>query len=372
MRSGGFFDEAGAAEKDYLGRQVLRADIGSKQATGRKSAADAAKTETEAVGLALGQYQGLLAQVNSPQAARVWMERQFSDPRLAPILGGIPPEKRAELFVIPEDPQAFAQWRDQAAVGIAKYQDMMAARARDAEAARSNQAREGLTAASQRDASQRGWAQIQLGRAAEARQAGVAQSEAGGPGQAALVARFGKPPKDYRWKDDGSAEPIPGGPADIKAGELGEKRDMTKQAITMQANTVLDTVNEARELVGITTTGVGGLLANLPATSARNLQAKLTTIKANLGFDRLQQMRDMSPTGGALGSVAVQELTSLQATIASLDQLQQPEELRAALDRIEGHYRRWLEVVGAPRRASGPQLDTTKLFSEADAIIGGK
>jgi hypothetical protein len=127
MRSGGFFDEAGAAEKDYLGRQVLRADIGSKQSTGRKNEADAAKTETEAVGLALGQYQGLLAQVNNPQAARAWVQAQYRDPRVAPILAGFGPVEKA-LADIPDDPQAFGQWRDQAAVGIAKYQDMLAAR----------------------------------------------------------------------------------------------------------------------------------------------------------------------------------------------------------------------------------------------------
>ena len=80
-------------------------------------------------------------------------------------------------------------------------------------------------------------------------------------------------------------------------------------------------------------------------TDARNLQAKLETVKANLGFDRLQQMRDNSPTGGALGAVAVQELTALQSTVASLDQLQSPPQLRNALDKIDRHYTRWLDVM---------------------------
>lgn len=61
-------------------------------------------------------------------------------------------------------------------------------------------------------------------------------------------------------------------------------------------------------------------------------------------------MREASPTGGALGAVAVQELVALQSTVASLDQMQSPAELRGALDKIEKHYNNWLKTVdGKPR-----------------------
>ena len=162
----------------------------------------------------------------------------------------------------------------------------------------------------------------------------------------AITMQNGKIPQGYRMKLDGTLEAIPGGPADIKAGAEGEKREARSAAARAQAGTVLETIDEAKNLVGLNTAGPGGWLASVPATDARNLQAKLTTIKANLGFDRLQQMREMSPTGGALGQVAVQELTALQATVASLDQLQSPAELNRALDKTARHYKRWQEIVG--------------------------
>lgn len=186
---------------------------------------------------------------------------------------------------------------------------------------------------------------------------GNAVADAGGPNQAGLTKRFGKAPPGYRWKEDGSAEAIPGGPADIKAGEAGAKAQGRKDAAALSANSVLGAVSEAKTLVGIDTTGPGSVLARVPGTDARNLQAKLDTIKANLGFDRLQQMREMSPTGGALGAVAVQELIALQSTVASLDQAQSPTELKNSLDKIERHYNKWLETVGgttATESNSGP------------------
>lgn len=166
-------------------------------------------------------------------------------------------------------------------------------------------------------------------------------------------AEFGKPPTGYRFKQDGSLEAIPGGPADIKAGELGAKAEAKKAAQLAASDSVRNTVKEAQALVGLSTTGVGSLARVVPATDARNLSAKLETIKANLGFDRLQEMRDQSPTGGALGAVAVQELTALQSTVASLDQAQSPSQLRSALNKIDRHYGRWQRVMKGELPDSG-------------------
>lgn len=156
----------------------------------------------------------------------------------------------------------------------------------------------------------------------------------------------GKPPAGYRWNMDKSGlEAIPGGPADIKAGELGAKAEAKKLAGIASADNVRSTITEAKDLVGFNTAGVGSFASKLPSTDARNLSAKLETIKGNLGFDRLQQMRDQSPTGGALGAVAVQELTALQSTVASLDQGQSPAQLKAALGKIDKHYANWQAVM---------------------------
>jgi hypothetical protein len=138
-----------------------------------------------------------------------------------------------------------------------------------------------------------------------------------------------------------------------KEAKLSQNQEMAIGAV----DRVINEVKEAKPMVGKLTAGFGGsALSVIPGTEARDLQAKLTTIKANLGFDRLQQMRDASPTGGALGQVAVQELVALQSTVASLDAGQSPKQLREALDKIERHYSKWRETV---RKAGGQGQENT-------------
>lgn len=133
--------------------------------------------------------------------------------------------------------------------------------------------------------------------------------------------------------------------ADQKVAEKAEKKVEAEKLAVSNARSVITSIGEARGLVSGFTTGLGGTLAMLPGTDARKLQNKLTTIKANLGFDRLQQMRDASPTGGALGQVAVKEIEFLQSTVATLDQLDSPAALKEALDKIEASYKRWLDAI---------------------------
>lgn len=111
------------------------------------------------------------------------------------------------------------------------------------------------------------------------------------------------------------------------------------------ADRVIAKVDEALPLVSGLTTGFGSITSYIPGTAGANLRATLETIKANLGFDRLQQMRDASPTGGALGQVAVQELVALQSSLASLDMNQSPEKLKQNLDQIKFHYGRWRDAA---------------------------
>jgi hypothetical protein len=137
--------------------------------------------------------------------------------------------------------------------------------------------------------------------------------------------------------------------------EYADKKAQRIQGYKRQASSVLGTIGDAKKLVGYGTVGFGGLLSSIPMTDARDLNAKLTTIKANLGFDRLQEMRESSPTGGALGQVAVQELVALQSTVESLDQLQSVSQMQGALDKIEKHYRNWMKTLEAAQPGGGAQ-----------------
>jgi len=104
----------------------------------------------------------------------------------------------------------------------------------------------------------------------------------------------------------------------------------------LKTDLVRNTIKEAIPEVGITTAGLGGsVMGRVSGTAAVDLQKKIDTIKANIGFDELQSMRDASKTGGALGQVAVQELNYLQSTLGSLDREQSPAELKKRLQQID-------------------------------------
>ena len=129
---------------------------------------------------------------------------------------------------------------------------------------------------------------------------------------------------------------------DIKKQAAEEKTLKAQQNAYAAIGPVLDTLDKAIPMIGATTAGLGGwAMGILPGTEARDLKANIETIKANLGFQQLQAMRDASPTGGALGQVAVQELKALQSTVSSLDPEQSPAQLKANMKKVQKHYQNW-------------------------------
>lgn len=151
-----------------------------------------------------------------------------------------------------------------------------------------------------------------------------------------------KPPTGYRYKDGSDQlEPIPGGPKDTSA-----KDEARAKGAIQKADIVIQKVDEALDKTGFFTTGLpGAVLSSIPGTSAYDLDATIDTIKGNLGFSELQAMREASPTGGALGQVAVQELTMLQSTVASLKKGQGREQTENNLKQVKTHFQNWKNAV---------------------------
>ena len=99
-------------------------------------------------------------------------------------------------------------------------------------------------------------------------------------------------------------------------------------------------------------TGITGqVLQGIAGTDARDLAAAISTVEAAVGFTRLQEMRDASKTGGALGAINTKELQLLSASLGSLDPLQKPETLRANLISIRERYVKVLKSVEAEKYA---------------------
>ena len=130
-----------------------------------------------------------------------------------------------------------------------------------------------------------------------------------------------------------------------KAADRADKKLMAAESAVGAADRIIGKVDEALPLVSGMTSGLGSVTSFIPGTTGANLRSTVETIKANLGFDRLQQMRDASPTGGALGQVAVKELDALQSSVSSLDLNQSPDRLRNNLEQIKTHYARWRQAA---------------------------
>lgn len=144
-----------------------------------------------------------------------------------------------------------------------------------------------------------------------------------------------------------------------KLAERQEKQEMAMSAGAAKAQDMIANIDRASKKVGMMTAGpLGRTLAETPiigyGTKAYELQKDIDTIKANIGFEELNRMRQMSPTGGALGQVALRELDMLQSTIASLDTGLSPSALRENLGRIKQHYTNWLKTVQGQAPSQAP------------------
>lgn len=124
-----------------------------------------------------------------------------------------------------------------------------------------------------------------------------------------------------------------------------DKQLGTAEGVIENTKVVLNKIDEAEKLVGKGTTGFGSYLSVVPGTPAKELASVIGTIKARLGFDQLQQMRNASPTGGALGQVSNRELASLEGALASLDQGLSADALRQNLKQIKESYSRWQQTA---------------------------
>ena len=113
------------------------------------------------------------------------------------------------------------------------------------------------------------------------------------------------------------------------------KAKATLSSLNRQWDSVDNSIDKALSDISPYTAGVGAWLAVIPASKAKTVSETLKTIKANIGFDKLQDMRANSPTGGALGQVSDMENRLLQAVQGSLEQTLAPSELIANLNNIK-------------------------------------
>lgn len=124
---------------------------------------------------------------------------------------------------------------------------------------------------------------------------------------------------------------------------------------------IVDDIDALSGRVNNSTAGLIGALGKwVPGTAAHDFAADLETLAANISFKELQEMRNASKTGGALGQVAIRELELLESALGSLRQSQSPDQLKANLakarEAITAGQQRWQAAKqgGAGGRSTGP------------------
>lgn len=166
--------------------------------------------------------------------------------------------------------------------------------------------------------------------------------------------------------------------ADIKKMDKEEARQNKLQGALGVADNVITVAKTALgQVSGFTAGMLGRPLSALGIPAAVDLEENLKTIQANLGFKELQAMREASPTGGALGQVALKELEFLQAALTSLSNRQSPEQLNKNLNKVVTHYTNWRNAVSGqmpsaqqPSAAEVPTAPTRQMQPVAPTTSG--
>jgi hypothetical protein len=180
-----------------------------------------------------------------------------------------------------------------------------------------------------------------------------------GKNSAPTINNEGSIPVGYRMVRDPqgrpvSLEPIPGGPAALEVVAAQDAAASGAANQGAQSSVVNDDIQRSLQMIENQPDIMAGLLGSglslIPGSRAYDLAEKLGTIQANIGFDRLQAMRDASPTGGALGSVSGPEMDLLKSSSGSISQSQSAEELAYNLKRYANIYNDIIHGKG-----NGPQ-----------------
>jgi hypothetical protein len=137
--------------------------------------------------------------------------------------------------------------------------------------------------------------------------------------------------------------------------EIEAKTNPKPTANLAYTDATINAISDAESLLAnskLPVTGFwGNMLKDISGTGAADLKNSIKTIYASIGFDKLQDMRDKSPTGGALGQVSERELAQLNASLGSLEQSQSAEQFKKNLMRVKDHYQKYYKATMAQVKA---------------------
>ena len=169
-------------------------------------------------------------------------------------------------------------------------------------------------------------------------------------------------------------ELIPGSAAALKIAAAQAKQDAAARSTAERGSIVSQHAAGIRKLMEESTFPVTGLFSvtqSVPGTPAHDVSKRVETLQAIAGFDQLNEMRQQSPTGGALGQVSEKELKFLQSVIGSLELSQSKGQFLENLARVESTFNRIVHGGVAPQPQPQPPQPRNASTPLARALVGG-
>jgi GH24 family phage-related lysozyme (muramidase) len=167
------------------------------------------------------------------------------------------------------------------------------------------------------------------------------------------------PPAGQRYTPDGRLEDIPGSPQARAQTERRAGQVAAANVVTRDIDRVLERLDTAvLPVTGFGATTMAALVGGSPAADVKRLRDSL---EANIAFNKLNELRQQSPTGGALGNVTDKDMELLKAVVGSLSQDQSPRQFRENLINVRNEFMRvihgenWREVAPPPREPPPPE-----------------
>ena len=157
--------------------------------------------------------------------------------------------------------------------------------------------------------------------------------------------------------------------AQAKADRRQSMADVSTEAFDDATSRAIDLIDN----VGVwdTLTGADAYALSHVAGSDRSvLDGAIDTMRGLVGFEKLQAMRDASPTGGALGQVSNLELNQLNAALGTLDpnKFESAEDLKKQILRVQDMFNRVIHgpngKPAAPSPDDPPQNDRMRELEE--------
>lgn len=218
----------------------------------------------------------------------------------------------------------------------------------------------------------------------QARAAGATQFNMGPTG-----IDYGDPEKGFAWARDETGKvvtepdpqgrlrpvqvPIAGGSVERDLEETARKLRGRKTEVSRAAGTVvqdlgrgLERLPEVVQTEGVIGANARAALSNVKGTAEYQIQQFIDSAKSNIGLDRLQVMRETSPTGGALGQVPFQQQQRLEQVLGEMKLDMEIQDLEDNMKRIMNIYRDIMFGSADERQAL---VESGKLTPEENAKI---